>query len=191
MRRGKPRQLFEDAGLAGYPAQGERRVRPGSGACAGDDCGVLHTVCVGLAPGTIPDEARKHLPRYPQVSATLLGRLAVNAELQGRGLGAEHQRFPWRNHSIRRCPRAGYWKPLGNLFLRNKRGSSIESWPRVRPLSSKQGQTARCLPCPGRRWPIRVKPSGHFLSGVNSAFDCALRGGSPRHSVPDGRQPGE
>jgi GNAT superfamily N-acetyltransferase len=47
------------------------------------------TLCAcGLAPGTIPDETRKHLPRYPQVSATLLGRLAVNAELQGRGLGS-------------------------------------------------------------------------------------------------------
>jgi GNAT superfamily N-acetyltransferase len=47
------------------------------------------TLCAcGLAPGTIPEEVRKHLPRYPQVSATLLGRLAVSAELQGRGLGS-------------------------------------------------------------------------------------------------------
>lgn len=47
------------------------------------------TLCAfGLSPGTIPDEARKHLPRYPQVSATLIGRLAVASELQGRGLGA-------------------------------------------------------------------------------------------------------
>jgi GNAT superfamily N-acetyltransferase len=47
------------------------------------------TLCAcGLAPGTVPEEARKHLPRYPQVSATLLGRLAVNAALQGRGLGS-------------------------------------------------------------------------------------------------------
>ena len=47
------------------------------------------TLCAcGLAPGTIPEEASEHLPRYPQVSATLLGRLAVNAELQGRGLGS-------------------------------------------------------------------------------------------------------
>jgi GNAT superfamily N-acetyltransferase len=46
------------------------------------------TLCAcGLAPGSIPEEARKHLPRYPQVSATLLGRLAVSAELQGQGLG--------------------------------------------------------------------------------------------------------
>jgi GNAT superfamily N-acetyltransferase len=60
------------------------------------------TLCAcGLAPGTIPEEARKHLPRYPQVSATLLGRLAVATELQGRGLGAillaETLRKAWEN----------------------------------------------------------------------------------------------
>jgi GNAT superfamily N-acetyltransferase len=42
----------------------------------------------GLAPGNIPDAAKKHLPRYPMVSATLMGRLAVATEFQGRGLGA-------------------------------------------------------------------------------------------------------
>jgi GNAT superfamily N-acetyltransferase len=47
------------------------------------------TLCAyGLSPGAVPEKARKHIPRYPQVSATLLGRLAVSAELQGRGLGA-------------------------------------------------------------------------------------------------------
>jgi len=47
------------------------------------------TLCAyGLAPGTIPDAARKHLPRYPMVSATLLGRLAVATVFQGRGLGS-------------------------------------------------------------------------------------------------------
>ena len=46
------------------------------------------TLCAtGLAPGGIPDAARKHLPRYPMVSATLLGRLAVATEFQGRGVG--------------------------------------------------------------------------------------------------------
>jgi GNAT superfamily N-acetyltransferase len=46
------------------------------------------TLCAyGLAPGVIPDAARKHIPRYPMVSATLLGRLAVAAEFQGRGVG--------------------------------------------------------------------------------------------------------
>ena len=47
------------------------------------------TLCAcGLAPGTIPEAARAHLPRYPQVSATLLGRLALDAAFQGQGLGA-------------------------------------------------------------------------------------------------------
>jgi ribosomal protein S18 acetylase RimI-like enzyme len=47
------------------------------------------TLCAyGLAPGAIPEAAQKHIPRYPMVSATLLGRLAVSTEFQGRGLGA-------------------------------------------------------------------------------------------------------
>jgi GNAT superfamily N-acetyltransferase len=47
------------------------------------------TLCAtGLAPGTVPEAARKHIPRYPMVSATLLGRLAVSSEFQGQGLGA-------------------------------------------------------------------------------------------------------
>lgn len=47
------------------------------------------TLCsYGLLPGIIPDEARKHIPRYPFVSATLLGRLAVQKELQGQGIGS-------------------------------------------------------------------------------------------------------
>jgi GNAT superfamily N-acetyltransferase len=47
------------------------------------------TLCAcGLAPGAIPEAARKHIPRYPMVSATLLGRLAVSREFQGQGLGS-------------------------------------------------------------------------------------------------------
>ncbi|MBS2016469.1 MAG: GNAT family N-acetyltransferase [Deltaproteobacteria bacterium] len=46
------------------------------------------TLCAyGLAPGVVPDEARRHLPRYPLVSATLLGRLAVHVSRHGQGLG--------------------------------------------------------------------------------------------------------
>ena len=46
------------------------------------------TLCAyGLAPGSIPDAALKHIPRYPMVSATLLGRLAVATEFQGRRVG--------------------------------------------------------------------------------------------------------
>lgn len=47
-----------------------------------------YTLCAcGLPPGEIPEAARKHIPRYPQVSATLIGRLAISADRQGHGLG--------------------------------------------------------------------------------------------------------
>lgn len=47
------------------------------------------TLCAySLAPGTIPDEVRKHIPRYPVVSATLIGRLAISTAFQGRRLGS-------------------------------------------------------------------------------------------------------
>lgn len=47
------------------------------------------TLCAyGLAPGTIPDAARKHIPRYPVVSTTLIGRLAISTAFQGQGLGS-------------------------------------------------------------------------------------------------------
>lgn len=36
----------------------------------------------------LPDATRRKLPRYGQVPAALLGRLAVSAEKQGQGLGA-------------------------------------------------------------------------------------------------------
>ena len=46
------------------------------------------TLCAcGLPPGVVPEAARKHLPRYPQVSATLIGRLAIARSHQGQGLG--------------------------------------------------------------------------------------------------------
>ena len=47
------------------------------------------TLCAyALAPGTVPEAVLRHIPRYPMVSATLLGRLAVSREFQGRGLGS-------------------------------------------------------------------------------------------------------
>ena len=63
------------------------------------------TLCAyGLAPGMIPDAARKHLPRYPVVSATLIGRLALSVAFQGQGLGslllAEALRKTYENASI-------------------------------------------------------------------------------------------
>ncbi|WP_210399036.1 GNAT family N-acetyltransferase [Steroidobacter denitrificans] len=36
----------------------------------------------------MPTAARKHIPRYPLVSATLVGRLAVSEARQGERLGA-------------------------------------------------------------------------------------------------------
>ena len=48
-----------------------------------------YTLCAtALPPGEIPDAARAHLPRYPLVSATLIGRLAVASGHQGKRLGA-------------------------------------------------------------------------------------------------------
>ena len=47
------------------------------------------TLCAtALEPGDVPEAARRHVPRYPRVSATLLGRLAVSRSRQGEGLGA-------------------------------------------------------------------------------------------------------
>jgi GNAT superfamily N-acetyltransferase len=47
------------------------------------------TLCAyTLAPGDVPDAARKHIARYPLVSATLIGRLAIARKYQGQGLGS-------------------------------------------------------------------------------------------------------
>ncbi|HEX7670724.1 MAG TPA: GNAT family N-acetyltransferase [Polyangiaceae bacterium] len=47
------------------------------------------TLCASaLEAGSVPESARKHLPRYPLVSTTLIGRFAVAVGYQGRGLGA-------------------------------------------------------------------------------------------------------
>ncbi len=48
-----------------------------------------YTLCATSLPhGDVPIAARKHVPRYPLVSATLVGRLAVSAARQDQGLGA-------------------------------------------------------------------------------------------------------
>lgn len=47
-----------------------------------------YTLCAtGLQQGDVPAAARKYMPRYPLVSATLIGRLAVSAARQGERLG--------------------------------------------------------------------------------------------------------
>jgi GNAT superfamily N-acetyltransferase len=48
-----------------------------------------YTLCAtALPPGDIPEAARRHIPRYPLVSATLIGRLAIATLHQGQGRGA-------------------------------------------------------------------------------------------------------
>ena len=48
-----------------------------------------YTLCAtALQQGDVPPAARKHVPRYPLVSATLVGRLAVSEARQGERLGA-------------------------------------------------------------------------------------------------------
>jgi GNAT superfamily N-acetyltransferase len=45
----------------------------------------LSAFCIHL--GKLPVDIKKKLPRYPDVPATLLGRLAVDRTYRGRGLG--------------------------------------------------------------------------------------------------------
>lgn len=48
-----------------------------------------YTLCAtALPPGEVPDAAKKHIPRYPLISATLIGRLAIAVGRQGQRLGA-------------------------------------------------------------------------------------------------------
>jgi GNAT superfamily N-acetyltransferase len=47
-----------------------------------------YTLCaMAISQGDVPEAARKHIPRYPLVSATLIGRLAVAKDWQGQRLG--------------------------------------------------------------------------------------------------------
>lgn len=47
------------------------------------------TLCAHtLSQDEVPEAARRHIPRYPLVSATLIGRLAVDESAQGHGVGA-------------------------------------------------------------------------------------------------------
>jgi len=43
---------------------------------------------MAISQGDVSETARKHVPRYPLVSATLIGRLAVAKDRQGQHLGA-------------------------------------------------------------------------------------------------------
>jgi GNAT superfamily N-acetyltransferase len=63
--------------------------------------GYFSLCATSLTPGDVPEAARKFVPRYPLVSATLLGRLAVARERQGEGLGgillARALRMAWES----------------------------------------------------------------------------------------------
>jgi predicted GNAT family N-acyltransferase len=48
-----------------------------------------YTLCaMAISQGEVPEAARKDIPRYPLVSATLIGRLAASKDRQGQRLGA-------------------------------------------------------------------------------------------------------
>jgi ribosomal protein S18 acetylase RimI-like enzyme len=48
-----------------------------------------YTLCaMTISQGEVPEPARKLIPRYPLVSATLIGRLAIAKDHQGKRLGA-------------------------------------------------------------------------------------------------------
>lgn len=47
-----------------------------------------YTLCaMAVSQGDVPEAARKHVPRYPLVSCTLIGRLAVAKDQPGQRLG--------------------------------------------------------------------------------------------------------
>ncbi len=48
-----------------------------------------YTLCaMAASQGEVPEAARKHVPRYPLVSCTLVGRLAVAKDQQGQRFGS-------------------------------------------------------------------------------------------------------
>lgn len=72
-----------------------------------DPAGIIgfFTLCAHTLPqGEVPEGARRHVPRYPLVSATLIGRLAVARECQGQGIGAamlaRALRKAWQNAGV-------------------------------------------------------------------------------------------
>ncbi|MCW5695266.1 MAG: GNAT family N-acetyltransferase [Bauldia sp.] len=53
----------------------------------GEVIGYYTLSSTSVTPGELPAEVIRRLPRYPQIPATLLGRLAVDRRYQGRGHG--------------------------------------------------------------------------------------------------------
>ena len=54
-----------------------------------DEIAGYSTLCAyAVGQVQVPEAARKYIQRYPLVSATLIGRLAIASRFQGRGIGA-------------------------------------------------------------------------------------------------------
>jgi predicted GNAT family N-acyltransferase len=48
-----------------------------------------YTLCaMAISQGDVPEAARRYVPRYPLVSSTMIGRLAVATDRQGQRLGS-------------------------------------------------------------------------------------------------------
>lgn len=52
-------------------------------------CGYYTLAAYGIAPTALPSTVTRRLPRYGQLPATRIGRLAVDRRYQGRGLGRD------------------------------------------------------------------------------------------------------
>lgn len=50
--------------------------------------GIARPKAMAVSQGKVPDAARKYVPRYPLVSSTLIGRLAVATDQRGQHLGS-------------------------------------------------------------------------------------------------------
>ena len=125
-----------------------------------------YTLCaMALSQGDVPEAARRHIPRYPLVSATLIGRLAVAKDRQGRGLGGIFWPTPYSGRSTA-PPR---WDPR---WWRSTR------WTNRRPASTPRMGSFGCPTC---SWAQRHSGSS-VLRGQGWQPD-----GPPRHNLPGAR----
>lgn len=85
----------------------------------------------------VPDDLRNKLPRYPQVPATMLGRLAIDESAQGEGLGElllmDALRRSWENRAI-----IGSWALVVDAL-----GESAERFYRHFGFRNIEGETGR------------------------------------------------
>jgi ribosomal protein S18 acetylase RimI-like enzyme len=76
----RSRGLFAGASLGGSTLRADNKAN-------GKLCDQQLDDAIDL--GDVPEEVAKRLPKYPAISATLLGRLAVSTAFRGRGLGVK------------------------------------------------------------------------------------------------------